>query len=346
MSEKCKTRIEWLDAVKGIAILTVVLGHVLLGFTENDIFINVNDTLEKINSWIYTWHMPLFFFLSGYAFRLSCLNENSLRKLEKIKRNVFNFIILYLSFQCALCVLKVVFSKFVDNKMAVEKIIYSLLFPNTLMWYLWVLIIYYIVFSFFNQNIYKKEWMIGCICMSIIGEYLAENMNFSLCFRNLFANLFFFAFGIFFSEKIKEIKTKAMYINYIYISIYFALCMFSSFEISNLKKIGNIILANVNAFTLILSIVYLFQVKLKNVSKMLSSLGRASLVIYLLHTYIVTAIKVLIIKINVENCILAIFFTWGLSVLITYGVYCVTCRCRLLSYVFKPISLIDLRRKK
>lgn len=46
-----KERVQWIDNCKGVAICFVILGHTLL----------------TNNSWliIYSFHMPLFFFLSG-----------------------------------------------------------------------------------------------------------------------------------------------------------------------------------------------------------------------------------------------------------------------------------------
>jgi uncharacterized membrane protein YcfT len=40
------TRIDWIDIAKGYGILLVILGHLDVG---------------KIGTWIYTFHMPLFF---------------------------------------------------------------------------------------------------------------------------------------------------------------------------------------------------------------------------------------------------------------------------------------------
>ena len=44
-------KIQWIDVAKGIAIIFVVLGHCVSGQT----FI-----------WVYSFHIPLFFFISGY----------------------------------------------------------------------------------------------------------------------------------------------------------------------------------------------------------------------------------------------------------------------------------------
>ena len=50
-----KKRIEWVDIAKGIAILLVCLGH--------------RNIPYWFSKWLYTFHLPLFFFLSGYTTR-------------------------------------------------------------------------------------------------------------------------------------------------------------------------------------------------------------------------------------------------------------------------------------
>ncbi len=48
-----KNRIDWLDMAKGYGTIAVILAHLSVG---------------KIGVWLYTFHVPLFFFLSGYVF--------------------------------------------------------------------------------------------------------------------------------------------------------------------------------------------------------------------------------------------------------------------------------------
>lgn len=47
-------RLPWIDVARGIGIVAVVYGHVFAG---------------GLHAFIYTWHMPLFFFLSGFVYR-------------------------------------------------------------------------------------------------------------------------------------------------------------------------------------------------------------------------------------------------------------------------------------
>lgn len=47
-----ESRADWIDVLKGIGIILVVIGHV--------------NTKGFLVQWLYTFHMPLFFALSGY----------------------------------------------------------------------------------------------------------------------------------------------------------------------------------------------------------------------------------------------------------------------------------------
>ena len=54
-------RLESIDRMKGIAILLVIIGHIIQ-------FNNIDGgTNNKIFNIIYSFHMPLFFILSGYV---------------------------------------------------------------------------------------------------------------------------------------------------------------------------------------------------------------------------------------------------------------------------------------
>lgn len=57
-------RLKWIDLLKAIGIIAVVVGHV-----------TKNDTLRII---IYSFHMPLFFFISGYLLNVSKYASNQL----------------------------------------------------------------------------------------------------------------------------------------------------------------------------------------------------------------------------------------------------------------------------
>lgn len=56
-------RTDWVDEAKGLGILLVVLGHACVPS-----LISISKILQKIYLFIYLFHMPVFMYLSGYAF--------------------------------------------------------------------------------------------------------------------------------------------------------------------------------------------------------------------------------------------------------------------------------------
>ena len=72
-----KERIHWIDIAKGIAILCVFIGHTM-------------SVPEGIRDWVYFFHMPAFFFLSGYCFsNRRKIGEFIVNKLKTIVLPIF-----------------------------------------------------------------------------------------------------------------------------------------------------------------------------------------------------------------------------------------------------------------
>ncbi len=63
-------RVVWLDVAKGIAMFIVIFGHAIRDEMRTD-----NEMCMMIFRAIYLFHMDLFFFLSGYAYKLSKKNN-------------------------------------------------------------------------------------------------------------------------------------------------------------------------------------------------------------------------------------------------------------------------------
>ena len=57
MGARVSKRIEWIDVAKGICIVLMVVGHTRLPLI--------------ISNWIWSFHMPFFFFISQVAYFIS-----------------------------------------------------------------------------------------------------------------------------------------------------------------------------------------------------------------------------------------------------------------------------------
>lgn len=70
-------RSEYFDILKGIGIIYVVLGHVL-----NEKYGDVNT--EVVRRFIYIFHLPLFFFISGYFIKKECFIHFVKKKIKTL----------------------------------------------------------------------------------------------------------------------------------------------------------------------------------------------------------------------------------------------------------------------
>ncbi len=84
-------RIEWVDLCRGLAILLVMLGH--------------SHEHSIVKDWLYTFHIPLFFFLSGYVFSVKKYSDYKSFLFNKIRTLLFPmfcFSIINFPISCAL----------------------------------------------------------------------------------------------------------------------------------------------------------------------------------------------------------------------------------------------------
>lgn len=144
------TRIQQIDSLKGFLILLVVLGHILQGAIDENIVRYV----------IYSFHMPLFFCVSGYLFNYSKIKELSFSAL--IHKYLFRIII---PFVIALIVYNLILY-LQDGYLAY--IYYHLWF---ILSYLFCILVYW---SFFKLNGSFKFMIVLSISIYIITKLISK----------------------------------------------------------------------------------------------------------------------------------------------------------------------------
>lgn len=187
-----KERDAYFDNLKGILISLVVIGHLIEPFYFKSKFI------EIIYTFIYTFHMPAFVFLSGLFFKPDL-------------KKAFYFFKLYLVFQ----LLKLGLNHFIFSE---EITLSSFLYPTWTLWYLLSMSFWYVL-GYFNQKI--KISIIGIFIISLLVGFVP--INDILSFQRTFTYLGFFVLGAFINYKNFKDKMFELYTNHIYIYIDFIL---------------------------------------------------------------------------------------------------------------------------
>ena len=149
-----RQKITWLQILQGWSMLLVVIGHVTLtGIFENP-QTPVSATIERV---IYSFHMPLFMFISGFLFYFTKISRDLAYKevvFDKLKR----LGIPYLFFTFFTFAVKFIFSPFMKRpvELSLRQFTDSFLYPgsNPLseMWFVATLFIIILSFAEIYDN--------------------------------------------------------------------------------------------------------------------------------------------------------------------------------------------------
>ncbi len=155
-------------------IMLVVLGH--SGFEEPVIA----EKLSRLHSWIYSFHMPLFFFLSGYLFSLTNPDFTRIKPQAFFKKKVLRLLVPYVVLGIILWGIKFAFSSFshADREFSLESFLMMFIAPggaNSTMGYLWYIVTLFFLFvvitavSWMGINLRKDVncWAMIILCWSL-----------------------------------------------------------------------------------------------------------------------------------------------------------------------------------
>ena len=245
-----KQRIHYIDVLKGIGIVFVVFAHC--------------NIIPYLHGYICSFHMALFFFISGMMMNMDKYKTYGSFLLSRIKQLYIPYVVFYL--------LLYAYWLLVERQMrwiAVSPLdgIIGLfwgsdnnhwIYPVGVMWFVIGLLSLEIVFysvehmqTYTNiykhiqtyTNIYKHRWIRGCVLvlLTVLGLYLADNQLYILPFslNNALLVIPFFAVGYSLRESLIE-KNVLVKINKIYIIVFLVIAVaFTLLNYSYICDIGH-----------------------------------------------------------------------------------------------------------
>ena len=134
-----KKKIDWLSVLQGFSMLLVIIGHVVLTNVPGDATTPIATGIGRI---IYSFHMPLFIFISGWLFYYTCIGRDKPYK-EMLVSKAKRLAIPFFAFTIIAMVLKLAFPQLMHRVVDVEEIVNTFLFfrsnPLGEMWFVIVL---------------------------------------------------------------------------------------------------------------------------------------------------------------------------------------------------------------
>ena len=296
-----KERILYFDILKGVAILLVIWGHSVLIYPIN--FMSEGSIWKYIRDIIYSFHMPLFFIISGWTYAIS-KNKKIIpyktyffSKIKYIFLPYLVFSILYIFAEIVGLHFSLINPEGVQPGGIIFKIINTFLWIETThYWFLYVLFSIFIVvplFDFIFIAKYVRYLFFGALI--ILNHFALGIDNNLFLWKTFIFYLVFFYIGVSFFpviEKIRRFKSK-------HIFMYpFLMVLLLSRPNENLFITHNII---IKMFIAILGILFMvslvYYIKEDSfIGKFLSFCGIYSLQYYLFSDFIFVVYRLLLVN--------------------------------------------------
>ena len=321
-------RLQFVDSIKGFAIICVVLGHVANGYIGEGL---TNGIYSDLHKFVYAFHMPLFFMVSGYLFDRGYFSDNGLQT-GRFRTQLINLICLYFLYCLLTAGSKMLFGAYAINQVTVKDLLYIPIKPIQHYWYLYVLAIYYCIFS--RPVIYRQNCAIllsVTLILSVASHWIPLAVPFEM--RRLLHNMFFFCSGIAMNRK--EGAKRPGYLCFLLLPV--ILLLYILFW-NNERSLYDIpIVSTILGIACSLFIWEVFrQYDFPGKSRVLSFAGKHSLEIYLLHSFVVTAERTVFRKLNIRNEILIILISTITGVIIPVIISMISRKIKIYRFLFSP----------
>lgn len=335
-------RIGYIDAMKGFAILLVVLGHIGIGYYNADVYPQNWKLFYSIYNLIYSFHMPLFFSLSGYVFYTAYFDKNNKPSTARIYSRIENLAAVYFIFGISMGLVKVFAGKLANEETSFLDVALIVIKPLAPYWYLYVLILLYLIFAQpFINKIGRIKIAVMVTLAIICGDFLSIPW-FSL--SNFLFYLFFFYIGI------AHRKYERSIIGNVKITV--PLCIVSIIIVIYLWNWEHVISSyhSVNivvALGIVLTIWYLFEnVSWLGNSKLLRQCGRYSLEIYVIHHTLTAGFRAIFPRIGITSAYVSLILNMLLSTSIPI-LFALCCkRLGIYGLFFEPVNYLQKLKRE
>ena len=294
--------LNWVDYAKGLGIILVVYGHISEGVFNAGMAMD-RSLYTAIDTIIYSFHMPLFFFLSGLFFTSSLTKRG-------FKNNIINkfdtIFYPYIIWSILQGIIEATLSKYTNGHVTYTEVFSLLWEPRAQFWFLYVLFFTFIIASIVFIKNRNTKLMISMVCffslIYIFQSHLPSIYVFTLCY----VHMVFFFIGVLVIQldcinKLNNLKS------FLLISLLFVISQYWFIFIEGFSRLDRGLYSFIIAIIAITFIVALSMQLSKLNIRLLAYIGESSLYIYLLHVLIGSGIRIILQKVfHVESATIQI----------------------------------------
>ena len=298
-----RTREKWVDDVKVIACILVVLGHFFQSMTKANI-LPENNLYGWFNTTIYYFHVPLFFICSGYLYQKFGKVNSVGSWCKNVAKKALALGVPYVSFSTATWVLKKVFSSSVNDQ--IGGLGDTLFFhPTAPYWYLYALFFIFLVTPTFSS---VKAAAVGLIVALAAKVLILTGGGYSVyAVSTVLSNEIWFVLGMSicaFNVQLKGRKVQGMICGLLFMIL--SVVVYTA-EISGS---ASFFIMGLLACVAVILMVAGFEEKF---GRGMDFLAKYTMPIFLMHTLSAAPLRSVLMKVGIENAVVHVVLGLGIS---------------------------------
>lgn len=318
-----KKRIEWIDIAKGIGMVLVMLGHAQIPYVSP-----FCDEISIQDVFLYSFHIPLFMFLSGL-----CFSDKDIKFSEFFKKKFKSLIVPYIFFAIVSVAAQCVIDFVTNHSLSIHTLLnevkaVTIQIRAHTIWFLACLVFLELAFYFIKKICNNHHFKIAIftliflICGIVYRKFVAINLPWNIDLVPMLMP--FFAAGYCVKSVINSPLTKKHSLLFV-----LAVIINQGVNLINLKffsphfidvysnAYGNYILFFISAFSGIYAMV-LFCKYFDGKMKIFQYIGRNSLIFLGLHRFVFFIARMLLDKLNLSDIVTTV--GWLFAIVITLAV--------------------------
>ena len=305
MSEKTavRTREKWVDDVKVIACILVVLGHFFQSMTKANI-LSENDLYEWFNTTIYYFHVPLFFICSGYLYQKYSKVNSIGSWCKNVAKKALALGVPYVTFSTATWLLKMVFADSV-NRQADGLFSTLVVNPSAPYWYLYALLFIFLVTpTLSSMKVASVVLMIALVAKTLI---LTGGGTSIYAVSTVLSNEIWFVLGMSicaFNVRLKGRKVQGTILGLLFIIL--SIVVYTA-------KIQSGVIAFVMGVLACVAVILMVAGFEEKFGKGMDLLAKYTMPIFLMHTLFAAPTRSVLLKMGVTNAVVHIVMGLGIS---------------------------------